>query len=213
MSTDRTFSAMLNEFLPFDLLEHEGTKRDYLLKNVTKDNTWEGGPLIVPFRGGRASSFRYGKLTAETDVSQNTFVRGSVAAYKEIWGTMKFQSRDLYEHGKISEQNLLKMLPNLVEDFTDDMSQVISVNLLQGTHFAKATANGTAGGLITVDRPERFQVDQRVVVDDDDSVAITGYVKSTGGGIDINTGFIHLVTTRGGAVDVDLTPYTIAANA
>lgn len=209
MATDRSFSAMLNEFLPFELLEHEGTKRDYLLKNVAKDNTWKGGPLIVPFRGGRASSFRYGLLTDETDISKNTFVRGVVPNYKEIWGSMSFSSRDLVEHDRVSEQNLLQMLPGLVEDFSDDMKQAISVNLLQGTHFARATADGTIAGIFTADRPERFQIDQRVIVEDDDTAAITGYVVA----VNIENGEVHLKTTRGGPADVDLTPYTVAANA
>jgi hypothetical protein len=200
MATDRTFSSMLNEYLNFELLQHEGIKRDYLLKN------------IVPFRGGRASSFRYGALTDASDISQNTFVRGSVPYYKEIWGTMKFLSKDLVEHnapGKISEQSFLQILPGLVEDFTDDMKQAISVNLLTGTHFASLTVDGTVGGDMTVDRPERFQIDQKVVVDDDDSGAVTGYVIS----IDINTGVIHLEDTRGGGANVDLSPYTVAQNA
>lgn len=210
MSTFRTFNSMLNEYLAYDLLMEEVTRRSYVLDKVTKDNSWKSGPLVVPFEGAMASSYRYGKLTAENDIAEYEFVRGTVTGYKEIWGTMFWHSRDLIEHdGKVSEASFLKNLPQQIERFTEGMKDVVSVNLLSGSHFAKATADGTAGGLLEVDRPERFTLGQKVTVDDDDSAAITGYVKD----ININTRVIHLVTTRGGVVDVDLSPYTVAQNA
>lgn len=33
------------------LLIEEFTKRDYLLRNIGKDDSWTGGNLIVPFKG------------------------------------------------------------------------------------------------------------------------------------------------------------------
>lgn len=88
MATTRTFSAMLNEYLPLSLLKEELMKRDYLLTNVTKDNSWVGGTLIVPFKGGGASSVSYGSLTASSDIAEDTFVRGSVSTQPEVWGTI-----------------------------------------------------------------------------------------------------------------------------
>lgn len=215
MATNRSFNSMLNEYLHYDLLKEEAIKRDYLLTNVEKDQNWKGGTLVVPFRGGRASSFSYGSLTAATDVAEDTYVRGNISNYKEIWGTMKFNARDLSEHGSlagqasgvVNEQSFLKILPDTLDDFMQRQKEVVSVNLLTGTHFATLTSNGTAGGLMVVDHPERFEIDQKVVVDDDNSAPVTGYVKRTGG-IDINTKTIHLVTARGGSTDVDLSAYT-----
>lgn len=214
MATTRSFNSMLNEYLTYDLLMEEVTKRSYFLDNVEKDNNWRGGTLIVPFKGASASSFAYGSLTAESDISENQYVRGQVAGYKEIWGTMKWNARDLMEHGKggggmVSEQSFLKNLPDQIEQFIEDAKQVVSVNLLTGAHFAKLTVDGGATGLLVVDRPERFMLKQKVVIQDDNSASITGYVQS----ININTATIQVDTTRAGGTGSVLTPYTVAQNA
>lgn len=181
------------------------------------------GNLVVPFKGGSASSYKYGSLTAANDIAEDTYVRGTVPNYKEIWGTMKFNARDLDEHGSVanqaagvvSQQSFLKILPDTLDDFMEGMKEVVSVNLLTGSHFATLTADATANdGLIVVDHPERFHVDQKVIVDDDNSTPETGYV-ARDDGININTKTIKLVTTRGGAtvVDFSLNNMTTAQNA
>lgn len=134
--------------------------------------------------------------------------------------TMKWNAKDLIEHGEVSGQNMglvseqsfLKNLPDQIEDFVDGMKDVVSVNLLNGNHFATLTADSTANdGNITVDRPERFELGQKVIVDDDDSAPLTGYVNT----ININTSVVNLVTTRGGATVVDFSAnnMTTAQNA
>jgi hypothetical protein len=209
MATTRSFSAMLNEYLPNELLKEEFVKRDYLLTNVEKDNNWLGGTLIVPFKAAGASSVSFGSLTDSTDIGEDSYVRGQVSGHKEVWGSMIFNHRDLMEHEQISEQNFLKILPGSIEDFMDYMKNVVSVNLLNGAHFAKLTATGDASGNITVDRPDRFMIGQKVLVDDDDSAPATGYVLT----IDMNTKIVNLVTARGGATPVDLSGYSVAQNA
>ncbi len=222
MATTRSFSDMLNEYLPFDLLRGELIKRDYVMQNIQKDNDWKGGNLVVPFKGGHASSYKYGGLTAQADIAEDTFVRGNIPNYKEIWGTMKFNARDLTEHGSlagqaaglVSEQSFLRNLPDTIDDFMDMMKQVVSVNLLVGSHFATLTADSTANdGLITVDHVERFTVDQKVVVQDSVNT-VTGFVSRTGG-INMDDNEVILVTTRGGAtvVDFSATPVTVANGA
>lgn len=202
MGTNRTFSAMLNEYLPNELLKEEIVKRDYALSNVEKDDNWKGGNLIVPFRGAGASSVASGGLSASNDIAEETYVRGSITSQPEIWGSMIFNHRDLMEHDKISEQNFLNILPDAVDDFMDYMKMVTSVALLNGAHFAKLTADATVNnGTIKVDRPDRFVIGQKVVVKDSVNT-VTGYVKATGG-IDVNTKTIVLVTARGGSTAVD----------
>ena len=199
-STSRTFQDMLNDYLPNSLLREEFVRRDYLLSNIEKDNEWTGGPLIVPFKGGGASSVKFGGLTADTDISEDIYVRGQIDSQKEVWGTMLFNHKDLMEHGDVSEKNFLKILPDTIEEFMDYLKNVVSTNLLNGSSFATLTANATASdGNITVDRPDRFVINQKVFVDDDNSSPITGFVKS----IDMNTNVINLVTTRGGVTLVD----------
>lgn len=210
MGTTRTFQDMLNEYLPNELLKEEFVRRDYLLSKIEKDNSWLGGNLVVPFKAAGASSVAFGSLTASNDIAEDKYVRGGVSGHKEVWGSLIFNHRDLMEHDQISEQNFLKLLPGTIEDFMDYMKNVVSVNLLNGAHFAKLTADGTAGGLIEVDRPDRFAIGQKVYVDDDDSVASSaGYVSA----INMNTRIVSIVTTRGGAVPLSLSAYSVAQNA
>lgn len=202
MSTTRSFQTMLNEFLPNELLKEELVKRDYVLQNVDKDETWKGGNLVVPFKAAGASSFSSGGLSASTDIAEDKYVRGGISTQPEFWGSMIFNHRDLMEHDKISEQNLLKILPDAVDDFIEYCKGVTSVALLNGAHFAKLTADATANtGLILVDRPDRFVIGQKVIVKDSVNT-VTGYVAITGG-IDINAKQVKLVTARGGSTAVD----------
>jgi hypothetical protein len=199
---------MLNEYLPNELLKEEFIKRDYLLTKIEKDNTWKGGNLVVPFKAAGASSVAFGSLTASDNVAEDKYVRGGVSTYKEIWGTMLFNQRDLYEHDMVSEQNFLKILPNTVEDFMDYMKNVVSINLMNGEWFAKLTAASSANdGLITVDRPDRFAIGQKVIVAAASDA--TGYVKE----INMNTKVVKLVTTRGGSTVYDFSGNNAASGA
>lgn len=98
MATLALFDDMLNEHLAYDLLMEELTERNWLIKNVEKNQKWKGGALVVPFRGARGSSFSQGSLTSENDISDYSFVRGQVDDYKETWGTLKFNAKDLHQH-------------------------------------------------------------------------------------------------------------------
>lgn len=204
MATTRTFQNMLNEYLTYDLLKEEMMKRDYILNKVEKDNGWKGGKLIVPFKAASASSIAFGSLTAANDVSEDMPVRGEISGYKEAWGTMKFNHRDLMEHdGSIPEKTFLRILPDAVEDFMDNMKMVISVNLLKGPYFAVLTADATAGGVITVDRPDLFQIGQKVYIVDGNTAATFGYVRT----INVNTNEVVLYDARTGGAVVDLSAY------
>lgn len=209
MATTRSFSTMLNDYLPNDLLKEELVKRDWILSNVEMDNTWKGGPLVVPFKGSQASSVAFGSLTDSADIAEDVYVRGEITTQPEVWGSMIFNHRDIMEHDKLSEQNFLKILPDTIDEFMQYVKQCLSLSMLNGTHFAKFTADGAADGTFTTDRPERFVLKQKVVVDDDDSGTATGYVQS----INMDTGVISLDTTRAGGVDLNLSGYTVAQNA
>lgn len=209
MATTRSFSNMLNEYLPEKLLLDELKKRNWALQNVEQDDSWLGGNLVIPFLGAVGSTVTFGSLAASTDVAEEISVRGQVSAYKEVWSSMLFNETDLLQHGKLSEQNFLKILPDAIMRHADYLSGVVSQNLLTGTAVAKATVNGTVGGNITVAQPDRFQIGQKVQVDDDDSSPVTGYIST----INMNTGVLLIVTARGGATPVDLSAYTVAQNA
>lgn len=209
MATNRTFSNMLNEYLPEKLLLEELKKRNWALANIEQDDSWLGGNLVIPFLGAVGSTVTFGSLAAANDIAEELSVRGQVSAYKECWGSMIFNETDLLQHGKLSEQNFLKIIPDAIMRHADYISAVVSQNLLTGSAVAKATADGTVGGAITVAQPDRFQIGMKVSVDDDNSSPVSGYISA----INLNTGVLSVVTARGGATPVDLSGYTVAQNA
>lgn len=206
MSTTRSFSNMLNEYLPYNLLFDELKKRDWLMKNVDQDDSWLGGNLIIPFLGAVGSSVTFGSLAAANDIAQEITVRGQISAYNEVWSSMIFNETDLLQHGKLSEQNFLKILPDALERHAAYLKGVISQNLLTGSFVSIATVDGTSGGLITVNEPDRYEIGQKVIVDDNNSSPATGYVRA----IDMNTGVLTIYDARSGGSAVDLSGYTVA---
>lgn len=209
MATTRTFSDMLNQYLPYSLLFDELKKRDWAMKNIEQDDSWLGGSLIVPFLGAVGSSVTFGSLAASNDIAEEIAVRGSVSAYKEVWSSMIFNETDLMQHGKVSEQNFLKILPDALERHASYLRGVISQNLLTGSFVAAATADGDASGNITVNEPDRFQIGQKVSVDDDNSSPASGYVRT----INMNTGVLTIYDARTAGSAVNLSAYTVAQNA
>lgn len=209
MATTRSFQTMLNEYLPNKLLREELLKRNWFLKNVEKDNSWEGSNIIVPFKAAGASSIGWGGLTAASDISEDQYVRGSITSYQEVWGSLIFNHRDLIDHeGKIPEATFLKVLPDTIDDFMDLMNEVVSIALTSGPHFSAALTDGQAGGTITVDKIDRFALGQRVTLDDDNSAQADYYVIA----LNVNTDTVTLSATRGGAA-ADISAYTAAQNA
>lgn len=210
MSTTRTFQDMLNEYLPENMLKEEAMKRDYFLTNVPKDDGWKGGKLIVPFKAAGATSVKWGGLTDAADIAQAKYIRGSIDAYKEVWGSLIFNHTDLMQHdGKIKESTFLRILPDIVEDFMGYIKDVSSIQLLDGPHFAAVTdATNAATGIMLVDRVERFSLDQKCVIDDGDSAQMDLYVIA----INMNTSAVTFSATRGG-VAADISAYSVAQGA
>lgn len=215
MSLTSNFNNLLNEYLGVDLLMYEVKRQDFVMSKATMDPKATGGSVIVPFEGQYASSMEFGALTADTDIADFKYVRGSLAPTVEATGTLQFHDKDLRQHtgARINEDSFLKILPGQIQGFVDKYKCAISVNALNGPHFAKATVSGTAGGVLEVDRPERFTKDQKVVIDDDNSAPLTAYVIN----IDINGGTlgfgaVTFSATRGGAA-VDISAYTTGQNA
>jgi len=215
MNTSQTFSNMINEYLPNALMWTELKDKGWVWKNVESDDNWKGGTLIEPFVGAEASSISLGSLTASDDVSEYETVRGEITIQPECWGTLKFNHKDIMKNGKVSEQSLLKMLPNMVDKFIENMKFKLALQHLNGPSFAKATGNGDVlgTGIIVVDRPERFTIGEKVYLEDDNTPAVTDstgryYVKA----VNINTKAVTLAATRGGGAS-SLSAYTSAQNA
>lgn len=211
MPTSRDFQSMLNEYLPIDLLKAEMQKRDYVLQKADTDDGWKGGDLIIPFEGQNASSVEFGQLADQADVSKFKYVRGRLSNMPEVWATMRFEHRDLMEHdGKIPEKTFLKILPGQIDDFLTYMKMAVSVNMMNGNHFATLTVSGTVGGVIEVDRVDRFALDQKLVLVDGDTTASTFYVIAINiNGGTLKNGSVTLSATRGGAA-ADASAFTVA---
>jgi hypothetical protein len=209
MPTIREFQDMLNEYVPNSLLKEEMVDRTWILKTFEMDNSWLGGNYIVPFKGATASSVEFGQLPAQNDISQSDPVRGTLSVQPEMWGSLIFYHRDIMEHGKVSEQNLLRLLPDEVEDFIEYVRMAVSLSMLNGPRITRAIANGTVGGVLRVANPERLTLNQKVTVDDNDSASVDGYVRT----IDVLTGDITIFNARTGGAAVDLSAYTVAQGA
>lgn len=209
MATTRSFGDMLNEYLPNKLLREEMVKRDYILSKVEKDDGWLGGDIIVPFRGARASSVSFGALTDSSDIAVAQRVRGKIEDYTEVWHTLVFYHTDIMQHGALSEQNLLKILPDEIEDAMTYFKDVVSVQLGSGPHFASVTESASAAsGIFTVDRVERFELGQKCTLDDSGTAATSVYVIA----INVNTSKVTFSATRGGSA-ANLSSYSEAESA
>lgn len=210
MSTARSFSAMLNDYLPNKLLKEELLKRTWMLDQVERDDSWEGGTIKVPFRGARPSSIALNKLTASASIVQSQFVSGSISAYQEIWKALKLNFRDLVDHeGKVPEATFLKVLPEELEANMDFFKMALNTLLINGASFAKVTdATNAATGIMVVDKIDKFDIGQAVVLDDDNSSAATYFVTA----ISVDASSVTLSATSGGAA-ADVSAYTVAQNA
>lgn len=213
-TVNSSFQSMLNEYLPNRMIMEELIKRDWFLSNMEVDNGWQGSKIIVPFKGAGASTVEFGQLAAAGDISQSVYVRGSIDAYKEAWSSLIFNHRDLLDHeGRIPEATFLKILPGEVDAMVDYFKQVVSTQLGEGAHFAKAVEAGTAGGQLEVDHVDRFQIGQKVELKDGAEPKLVGYVTA----IDVNsissggTGTITVQNARSGGVAVDLSTLAVGS--
>lgn len=210
MATTRSFSDMLNEYLTNSLLMEEFLQRSYVWNKVEKEQGWKGGTVPVPFMGQYASSVAFGALTASNDIAEYDYVRGSISAPKELWGTMIFNHADLQEHnGKIPETTFLKILPDQVDSFMNYCKEVTSANVTTGPHFATVVDDTNAAtGVYVVDKVDRFTLGQKASLDDDNSAPTDVYVIA----ITLDTKEVTFSATRGGAA-ANLSAYTLAQNA
>lgn len=215
MATSRSFNSMLNEYLAIDLMQAELLKRDWLLQHVEKDDGWKGGTLPVPFVGAQATSLQFGSLTDSTDVSEYSYIRGQITTQPEMWSTLKFNHRDLMEHdGKVNEKSFLKILPGQLDMMSDYFKTMTSIHLLAGPHLALVTVDGTAGGVLGVNRIDRFNLGQKITLIDNNTAQADYYViainvnGAAGTGI-VGGGLITVSATRGGAA-ADVSAYSVA---
>jgi len=210
MSTASTsaFNTMLNENVTNKLMELELKKRCFVYNEVDEDKNWLlNNNYVLPQIAGVASTVRFGGLTPAASIYGSKPQRGYEATPKEMWGSLKFLQKDLLIHGKVSEQNFLRILPDELERHMDYVAQALGQNICSGVAVDLVTVNGTVGGAIGIANPERFQIQQYVEFQDNNTlVSVVGYVKN----ININTGILDIETLPGSGVAVDLSSITVA---
>jgi hypothetical protein len=204
MPATASYGALLKRYTPESLIENEFSKLSYIWANCEKDKSWRGGAYEVPLLEAGFNSIQFGSLAASNDIGEMDVALGT-QSMKELWGSILVRESDLYRHGDM-EQSYLKIMPDRIEEFVKFMQEQVSSGFLQGTRIALATANGTAGGAITVDKPYMFRKGMKVEIDDADSAPVAGYVRS----ININTGVLSIFDARTGGAAVDLSGYTTA---
>lgn len=197
-ATNADFSAMLAQFAPNGLFKEEMIKRDYILSQIEKDDSWVastgnaadpttavgtgsglfGGPLTVRFKGAQASSQKMGGLTAQDQITQAKYVFGQILVQPETWGSLIFNHKDIMVHGKVSEINFLNVLEDNLEDFMDVMKYNISTALLEGPAYCNVVAIIDSGtnttGEVYVDRPDRLHIGQKVLLNLPATEAVIG---------------------------------------
>lgn len=205
MSAD--FNGMLNDHLTYDLLKQEIEKKSYLWSTLEHDDD-VSGDIIVPFTSARASSVKAGEgPSAADDISKHGYIRGSISFtdIPKMWGSLAFNYEDILNHdGRVKAKSFLgKFLPEQVEDFTTLFAETINHTVLNTAAKDTAAGTGTVGGSLAVNRPERYEIGEKLVFDPA-GANVSGYVRT----VDINTssttGTITVYNARTGGAVVDL---------
>lgn len=210
----RSFSGLIKEYMPYDLLAEELIKRDWLLSNSEFDQSYKGGTLYVPFEGAQESTIQYGNYAGQSNITQFQPVKASINGYKELWGSMIFNDSDLDEHGDL-ERSFLKVLPSRLNGFIGRMREAVSRALLTGSHIAVVTTTASANnGLLIVDKPELFELGQEVSIED--YTAFPGTAQTTVSSafvraINMETKTLTLYDARTGGSVIDFSGNVISA--
>lgn len=208
-ATTESFNAVLKRYTPWEMYMEELKKHDWFINWVPKKTDWMGGTMEIPFKAASASSFQWGALTAENDISQDEYLMGTLtnSDLKELWGTQKFNQKDLKRHGSL-KASYLKLLYEQTPEFVGKMKEKVSVTYFGDGSIDALTATG-ANGSIQVNYPHRFEIGEKIIIDDGDSSPATAYVTA----ININTKTLTIKDARTGGSNVDATGFTVAQGA
>lgn len=210
MASTANFNAMLKRYQPFKLHMELLKKENWFIEKIKKKTDWNGGTMEVPLQVGLGQSYKWGGLPTAANIGQQQTLMGTLTSSDlgELWGSQVFYYRDLMRH-KNMEKTYLQSLPQQLKQFSEDMSEKISVTYFGDGSITALTATGTAGGVITVADPWRLSLGMEIVVDDGDSGSATGYITA----IDRNTKQVTVKDARSGGSAVDLSAYSVAQSA
>lgn len=209
MSMLTSHSALLKRYLKEEIIENTMQEKSYIWKNITKENDWYGGVLEIPVQGNGLNTIQMGSLAALTDIAEYQGAIGTVAAHKEMTMSAIFREGDLSREVN-KEATYIDKISGMIESLSKKSAEQIGANLVRGQGVLSfASANGTAGGLITVPNPEYFEPGMKVSIIDNDTAKVDGYVRL----VDINSGVLTIYNARTAGAVVDLSLYTVAQQA
>lgn len=204
MALTQTFSSLLKNYRPINILKDEVKKRDYMFRNINKDRKWKGGRYQIPVNVGVASSVKFGALTAAANISEAQTALGYETDYIEIDHALKFNQRDLASSDNY-EGSFIKAMNDTISPAANFYKEVISHSLLLGSRIDSLTVNGTSSGVAAVSFPERFEVGQKCQIQNNDPAALDVFVIA----VDLNAKTVTVSATAGGSA-LDIQAYTIA---
>lgn len=200
---------MLNDYLTTRLQFNRHLRDTYIFKK-TKDHkrNWRGGPYPIVFEAGEASNYQSGGgLIPADDIQSESFVRGHVDGYKEIRSSYIFFEKDFDQHGKgarVPQDTFLKMqIQKKVNKNKNRFNYLFNHSILNGGALVSGTANAAGGSntdrlrQITVDRPDKLTIGQKLrlqVAPRTREQAVDAYVTT----LNMNSKVVTLGATRGG---------------
>lgn len=214
MATDAVFNEVLKRYTPFKMILEEVKKRNWFIETVNKKTDWNGGVMEIPIELASGGSMAWGQLVDENDIADGVSKVLTLTAsdLKECWGAMNFRQKDLNRHDDL-KKSYLELLPGKLNSFSGEMSEQVSNTIFGDGSLATVTTASSAGastqGIVIVDNTHFLKVGMKVYFDDNDSAPASTYI----GAIDINTGAVKCVTTRGGSTQTDLTAMSVAQGA
>tara|TARA_Y100000296_G_C5180060_1_gene263719 strand:+ start:40954 stop:42186 length:1233 start_codon:yes stop_codon:yes gene_type:complete len=208
MSTNANsnLSDMLREYAKHSIITDKFSKNNFVWDNFEIDPNWKNGAEYqIPWELAEASDFEMGGLVDEDDIGEGLYKKAKLYDQPELWGALIFEEKDLERYGDL-KQSFLKVLPGKIDKFTRRMKSLTNCVIMRGGSISEATADGTAGGILKVAKPQYFTIGQRVEIQADSETTLTAYVVA----IDINARTLHIQDARSSGSDVDLSLYTVA---
>jgi hypothetical protein len=183
-----------------------------LVVRQTEEKTdWGYGQYQLPLETQEASRFEWGALPSATDIPVAAYSKPYIDKPKALLGSMIFDNADLERHQGDMKKSFLSIMPAKGKQFAERMTEKINMSLLSDGSICSVTANGTAGGLVTVGkaRVTLFTGGEKIQITNSTPATVTGYVRN----IDVNAGTFSLYNAASGGAVVDCSTMTLALSA
>lgn len=209
MALRADLNGLLREYAPDNVAIAEMNRLNYYWSKIKKDKKWVPGAVYpVHFETGEHSTFTMGGLPAVADINGATYAKANIANPATLIGSLKIHENDLQRHGNLKD-SFLAFWPEKLKQFMKRMEERVSVLMLGDGSICTATADGTALGVMKLDRPHLLTIGEKVEIKDSNSVAVPAFVRT----INLNTKEATFFNAHTGGAVVDLSAYAVANGA